>query len=78
MLISPIFLQKFHVAFMHIPTFKYPCAKSCDCPIMNTLYTNIRLNIKKDHHIKLIIKCVVKRAHGTCHHKMLIRFHIIA
>ncbi len=76
--ISPVFFQKFHVPFMHVPTFKYSFAKSCDRPVMNTLHTNIRLNIKKDHQLKFLIKCVVKRTHGTCHHKMFIGFDIIA
>ena len=65
------------MALVHIPTFKYSFAKSFYCPIMNTLYTNVWLNIKKDHHLKLIIKCVMKRTHWTRHHKMFIWFNIV-
>ena len=60
------------MGFIHISTFKYSSSKSLYCSFMNSLYSNIWFNIKKYHHFKHIIKCIMKGTHRTSHNKMFI------
>ena len=51
------------MTLIQVSTLKDSFTKAFNCTFMHSLYTHSRLRIEKNHHIELVIKCIMERTH---------------